>query len=402
MVFLFIAHVACAQTFAPDKNGYVADPKFRQLIKARGYELVGSFDTLRADPLLVIAPFQKNGKWGSIDNHGKVFEKPDQADLSLRYIKGDISNGEEPIGSAPNKGSRPANLRIIFSKYLKNGKYGTHDAAGKEGIPAIYDLVQTYNDSISYVRSGKLYGVFFSDGRPIIPVDYDQVTFSYNKLQLFTVKRDRSYGVIAMDGSIVLPIKYDKIAFDFNFKDLVKVTVDNKTALFTAAGKQLSDFVFDNIGGFTKTGTAIVSVGIGQDRKMGAIDTLGKQVLPAEFQEASYYSSRLFVVSSGKYPDRLSGLVDLHGKPVSAQDYTSIESPGSDGLARVSRGRYPNKKMGIIDSAGNEVIKTNYNSIENFNNGVGCAVGADRMRQGRGDKPQGRNGGAAGLRYDCV
>ena len=373
LVFSFFSHIVDAQTFAPDKYGYVTDSKFRQLIKTRGYELVGSFDTLQLNPLIIVAPFQKNGKWGSIDNHGKLREKPEEADLNARYLKGDISHDDDVNVAAVQPGLRPAAPRVIFTKYLKNGKYGTHDASGKDGIPAIYDLVQPYNDSICYVRSGKLYGVFFSDGRPIIPVDYDLITYAYNKSQLFTLKKDVFYGVIAIDGRMILPVKYDKVVFDYMFTNLIKVTANNKTALFTAGGKQLTDFVFDNISSFTKTGTAMVGVGIGQDRRVGAIDTLGKPLLPANFQEASYYSPKLFMISTGKYPARLSGLVDLHGKPVSAQDYTSIESPGKDGLARVSRGGYPDRKMGFIDSIGNEVIKTNYTSIENFNQ-AGYAV----------------------------
>ncbi|MCO5946657.1 WG repeat-containing protein [Mucilaginibacter flavidus] len=366
-VFLFFVHTACAQIFAPNKYGYVTDPKFRQLIKTRGYELVGSFDTLQVSPLIVIAPFQKNGKWGSIDNHGKVFVKPADADLNARFIKGDVMRDDDEVRLTPNKtGNRPVAPRVSFTKYSKTGKYGTRDVSGREGVPAVYDMVNPFNDSISYVRSGKLYGVFYSDGRPIIPVDYDQVSFSYNKQQLFTVKKDKFYGVIALDGKLVIPIKYDKILFDFTFKDLVKVTLNNKTALFNAVGKQLTDFTFDNLGQFGKGGIAMVSVGIGQDKKMGAIDTLGKQLLPAEFQEASYYSPKLFLVSTGKYPARLSGLVDVHGKPVSAQDYTQIEAPGKDGLAKVSRGSYPDRKSGFIDSTGNEVIKVKYTSLENF------------------------------------
>jgi hypothetical protein len=62
LCFLFaltVCHIAKAQTFDPDKNGHVPDAKFSKLIRSRGYELVGSFDTLQFDPLEVVAPFQK-------------------------------------------------------------------------------------------------------------------------------------------------------------------------------------------------------------------------------------------------------------------------------------------------------------------------------------------------------
>jgi hypothetical protein len=351
-----------AQTYNPDKNGHVSDPKFRQLIKSRGIELVGAFDTLQRNPLIIAASFQKNGKWGRIDNHGKIIEDAKAIDYATnkapREIKGDpfLNEGER---SPYNK---PVTVKkVLFTKYNNNGKWGTHDAAGKEGIPAIYDYLSFYNDSTVNVRTGNQYGAFTVDGKVLVPVAYDGLYYSFGKDQAFVVKKGKLFGVY-FQGKEILPIQYDRIAFDSRFKNLLKVTSNDRVALFSVSGKPLTQFSYTEIRDFSTSGVAMMRTGLIQDAKVGMLDTMGKEILAPTYKEISGFNATLYRTIDGKYPHQTMGLINLKGKPVSQQDYSRIEYL-SNGLARVMR----DSKMGFIDSAGNEVIKPVYTSVEYFN-----------------------------------
>lgn len=365
---LFSFFWANAQTFNPDKNGHVSDPKFRQLIKSRGYELVGSFDTLQRDPLIVAAPFQKNGKWGRIDNHGKVIEDAKSMDYDInegkREIKGDIK-GDTAEHFYLNQGPRhPSSFKFrqaAFSKYSSNGKYGTRDTSGKEGIPAIYDYLAFYNDSIVNVRSGRQAGAFTADGKELVPVNYDNIQYSFSREQIFLVQKGKSFGVFNK-GKEVIPIQYEKISFDSRYKNLLKITANDQMAPFTIEGKQLTPFAYDRIGDFNASGITVFSTGGVQNTKKGLMDSVGNQILPPTYKEIGGFSKKLYRAVNGKYPYEISGLIDFQGKPVGQQDYNRIEYL-NNGVAKVSRG----KKMGFIDSVGNEVIKTDYTTLEYFN-----------------------------------
>lgn len=341
------------------------DAKFKQLIKSRGYELVGAFDTVQRDPLLITAPFQKKGKWGKIDNHGKVVEEAKSTEYVAatpqRDIKGDPFLNESDRGTKYGTPTFPS--KNIFSKFSKNGKHGTRDASEKEGISPIYDQVILYNDSTVYVKNGNLYGVFNANGKPIVPVMYDYITYTSNSSQAFIVKTGKLYGVF-FKGKEIIPVQYDRIGFDYRKKNLIKVTTGDKTALFNLTGAQLTAFSYNQIGDFNATGIATYRIGVSTDAKMGLIDSLGKPVTTREYREIVSFSPLLFKVTDGIYPNQQTGLINLKGKPVSQMDYNQIEYLNK-GVARVTK----DGQIGMIDSTGKEVIKPEYTYLNYFSNG---------------------------------
>ncbi len=73
---LFLTPVCLtAQPFKSDATGYVADRKFHKLIKDRGYQLVGKFDTVQMNPVELRAPVKFKNNWIVINQYGKVVSR---------------------------------------------------------------------------------------------------------------------------------------------------------------------------------------------------------------------------------------------------------------------------------------------------------------------------------------
>lgn len=378
---LFICYFAAGQTFDPDHNGHVSDPKFAKLIKSRGYQLVGAFDTLQFDPLVVVAPFQKNGKWGRIDNHGKVVDEATSMDYAVvvraREVKGDAGEQYEVNTRAYNK------RKVNFIKHSNgSGLYGTRDSLGREGIPTIYqelNIYSVYNDTVAIVGTSGIYGALATNGQQLVPIAYDKVMISFNGSGAFTITKEKLLGVY-YNGREVIPPKYDRISFDNRYKNLVKVTTDsNKTALFNLNGVQLSPFKYSQILDFTKSGIALYRINHGTESKMGLIDTLGKQIGTQEYSDINWFSPTSYVVSNFNNHHQQSGVVNLKDELITHRFYGHIDGL-RNGLARVSSGSYQFTKMGFIDSAGNEVIKPDYTYVDYFNKAGFAVITVDSKR----------------------
>jgi|GEM_PF-3492773 len=348
----FSVYFASAQTFSPDKNGYVADPKFHQLIKSRGYELVTTFDTVQVNPLLIIARFQKKGMWGVIDNHGKVIEEAKStSDITSKPVKGDTY---ENIYPTPSYKKRP------YGAFVTNGKWGAKDALGNETVHPIYDLLSFYDDSIATTRSGRLYGAVTGSGKVLFEPMYESVNYSGGQGKFFIVKKDGHYGVISVAGKELIPLQYDRIANDYISKNALKVTSGNKQALYNAKGVALTGFTYNQIGNFMPGGVAIFKTGESPDIKTGLLDTLGIVRVSAEYTTIEQTGAKtVFKAATGKYPDQQYCLIDASGKVVSAKDYADM-GYFSKGVSRVSRGKYPDKKYGLVDTTGREAVPTKY------------------------------------------
>jgi len=468
---LFSVYFVSAQTFSPDRNGYVEDTKFRQLIKSRGYELVGTFDTIQRKPLVVAARFQQGGKWGMINNYGKVIREVTFVNNSNTPGNQGSSGPSTLSYRVPSEESAAKLRKIPYCTYSLNGKYGTKDTTGKTGIPPVYDriflidgrlavvvldklsglyrasgeeLVPVKYDNVSYspkgrpiyivkkgtsygvlgvggkelipisydgisysenpgylkLRKGALWGICDSTGKTIIPVEYDNVsnysagdvftvkkaTFygafdikgknnlpveynaitSYNnRYQNFIVKKGTGFGVVTAKNEQIIPLQYEMISPDNKYKSLLKVTSGKKIALFTANGQQLTDFVYDLIVGFNTRGLAEFKKGDAPNVKMGVMDTLGKERVPAIYDEIGFLTPNILKVYAGKYPDVKIKLTDWEGNAISQAEYSQVDN-FIKGLAKVAVGKYPDRKFGYVDSSGNEVVKPKYANVEFF------------------------------------
>ena len=96
-----------------------------------------------------------------------------------------------------------------------NGKWGCIDETGKVVIPCKYDNVQEFKDGLATVELNGKYGFIDKTGREVVPCKYDDVALSFSE-GLARVILNGKWGFIDTSGREVVPCKYDYV---LDFKD---------------------------------------------------------------------------------------------------------------------------------------------------------------------------------------
>jgi len=355
VVYCLLFCTTRAQTFVPDKTGYIGDPKFRQLIKAREYFLVGSFDTIQEKPLILAARFMKKGVWGLIDNHGKVLNDP----RFSAFVNPGDSIKKHPEDLRPNKD---------YYICSEGTKQGICDNSGRTCVPIIYDQVDLTKDNIVIVKKGGLSGAFTANGKVLLPIEYQNIWRP--SPNYFVVKKSGYYGVVSLNNKILIPIKYEYVAWSYSSPNIFVIPQGGKEAIFNLQNKQITPFKYDHISGFEKCGVSVFQTKGPKGTKNGLIDTLGNERIAAQYDDIYTTSSLRLITANKKNPNR-AWLMDLNGHIISQHDYVFIGF-FHGGYATVQEGNPNNGKFGIIDSTGKEVIETKYTILNNvlYNCGI--------------------------------
>ncbi len=242
-----------------------------------------------------------------------------------------------------------------------------------------YDRIEWDYDNVLRVASGEKYGLIDLQGNEILTPQYGSIGFfygeyaiaeldgnqsvinqkgkvlytntQYEELEIFgqnllRVRQGRKYGLITFEDKVVFPIDYRYIS---NVGDgfVMAAKDQSRAALFNLAGKQITDFLYQNAGGFAD---GLLNVATEYD-KWGLIDTEGKVVIPINYELLSFFGEGLFTFSKGNK----SGFMDKTGKVVFEGNYESIDG-FSEGLA-FARGE---KFSVFIDQTGKQVIKDKF------------------------------------------
>jgi len=85
-------------------------------------------------------------------------------------------------------------------------KHGAFDLQGKEIIPMEYDYISWYMQSVLFVTKNRRMGVIDETGKIILPVEYDEVTNCGREKIL--IKKDKLMGLIDYTGKVIYPCKY--------------------------------------------------------------------------------------------------------------------------------------------------------------------------------------------------
>lgn len=213
-----------------------------------------------------------------------------------------------------------------LSVYEENGKVGLKDEKGQILIPATYDAIGWSNGKLSLVDevvgykakglwgliniSNKLvtpaeflelipgegsflvakkksdlsrrpsYGIINTSGKTIIPFSYDALRLS--NMRAVVMSRSVTgfnFGLIDLSNKILIPIQYQRIYSLGSLRYAVE-NFENKTAIFSDDGKQVTNFLIDSISSFKKD-YAIVY----QNQRQGLIDRSGEVELEPTYRE---------------------------------------------------------------------------------------------------------------------
>lgn len=291
--------------------------------------------------------FQENGKVGLKDTNGSIliaatFESLGWSDGNFSVIGqvtgyktgqhwGLINLKEQRLTAAEYESLLPSGGdRLIVKKKTEGirSKYGCIDLRGKVTVPLKYDGIQI-------------------NGLRAVVVLHSGLDFRY--------------GLIDLNDREIIPLKYRQIYSVGNFRYRVE-NEDNKFALFTEEGKQLTTFQFSSISLFLQN-LAVVKEGSMQ----GLIDTDGLIAVKPQYREIKLNTTGQ--VSAQRF--NAWRILDTHNN-------TLLQIEGDEVVP--AHGSFQigiEKKFGLLDDQLKIIIPIQYDYLSPFVNGIAIA------RQGR-------------------
>jgi hypothetical protein len=314
-----------------------------------------------------------------------------------------------------------------FATVEKGGKVGVINRLGKWFIPPEYNEIGEFSEGFLYVSKDDIYGYVNNRGHIAIPLQYDQA--SDFRMGMAVVQRDGFYGLIDTLGNTVVNFAYHWIE-PFGESPATRVRYGQKFGLVDRKGNVVLPVEFDALGeysgglylaaqagkyGFLRpTGDTAVALqyeysqqALLQSRfinghakvyqkdpkernaiKVGVIDTSGRKVLPAMFEDVGTWQGPLIAVrkknqwgyvtpvnklaipykydTAEPFGDSLAvtgingklGLIDLKGKTVLPHRFTALACMDSLCLAK-------DEGWGLVSLSGRVVVPMAYQAVEN-------------------------------------
>lgn len=362
LLVLLITHTTIAQTFIPNSNGYVENPKFKEMISQHGYQLVGRFDTIQKKPLIIGANAIKDGKSIMIDPQGHILPQTNRT-VYKSYTPSDVrlsSNSSADISiDAPLEDKNE-----LYETATQNGKIGTQNKATKKaGLPAIYDgLSWLGNGMVTFTKDGNV-GLARIDGTILLTPKYKQINILHDadksKPTFYEVWDGHYFGLINSSCKEVVPLQYGGIYgcdhCDISDNLLNVYTTNGKRGIITKQGKEILPLIYKEI---RPLGSNIFLIKL--NAKVGLADTTGKILIEPSLTYITYdrKSDQLQLSADFK-----QGIADKKGNIIFPAIYDEIH-PIKDGLAIVELGG----KYGVANKNGKMIIDPVYQHLFYTNN----------------------------------
>lgn len=289
-------------------------------------------------------PFRKDGRWGYIDNEGRVVIKPQfikahdfyqgracvQADDKAGYIRTDGSWAFAlPQGA---RAYRPFSEGRAW--FLQSRQFGCVDPDGAVVIPPKYDLADDFSEGLAIVGIGlgprerlgrpaakpARYGVVDRDGHLVLPLQFDSISGFSDGLARVTTFSTATFSYIDRSGKVVLSLD-SGIHDPHRFIKHASTFSDGRALLWydgSAPTKPSGEFIdkrgarvgpqaFEDAWPFSEGLAAVVING-----KLGYINKDAGLVLPPKFDSGTSFHEGLALVSA----DKVFQLIDRSGKTV--------------------------------------------------------------------------------------
>ena len=255
------------------------------------------------------------------------------------------------------------------------GKYGIIDNQGKLAIyPKYSSLLIQKNDQ--FLANGILINAFeqkiaVKDNSVLtMPGDYDKIARLGNGLLL--VSKNELFGCINQTGNVIIPLKYNTLTYQNNL--LIAVCYDNTDETYKCG---VIDFKENQIVPFSQQIDEIkIESGIilyKQDWHWGAFTLQGQVICEPIYDHIVYVAHNLIKVgmdgkdyeSYNEYSNINWGLIDNNGNEILPLEYRAIADKVIDGVVEIRS----NKRIGYVDITGRVLLEPTYKSISEFVDG---------------------------------
>jgi hypothetical protein len=243
-----------------------------------------------------MAVVQQNGKLGYIDALG-TFVVPPRFSEAYRFKDGVAVVGAENdrYGVVDRTG-----LMVLQTYYeeigvsaeklfwvLEDGKYGYVSTNGKWIVPAKYDSAEDFESGFAVVSRDDAFYVIDTLGQEWLRNEGEIRRFGRH----FVLEAEDSLAIVNLSGELLLP--YAEWELGAPDGERIPVVKEGKVGFIGQDGRMLLDLLFDEypevltFGRFKKGHAKMY-----QDRagRFGLIDTLGNWVVPARYNDISFYS----------------------------------------------------------------------------------------------------------------
>lgn len=220
-----------------------------------------------------------------------------------------------------------------LTRFRKGAKWGIVAQSGEEIFPAVFDYVDKFSyDGLAVLYQGDKAGLFSSDCKVYIAPEFEFSKHLQFNWGLMAAMKNGKWGLVDMSGRMVVAANYDEIiplmdVLLTNYLDMQRRLRKNKYGYFSAR----------------------------MGKKWGLIDSLGRTVLPIEYDEEFYCSEDLILARKG----RKDGFVNPSGQVVIPMEY-DIAVPFRRGTSLVMK----NGKWGSINAKGEAVVPPVYESAK--------------------------------------
>ena len=272
-------------------------------------------------------PTYVDGKWGVIDNTGKVIidtkfdemvaipnpEKPvfiyayDVNEETGTYKTKAINEKQEELFKEYERVEAIENYdskqNIWYENNLirvyKNGKYGLIDCDGKVILNAEYDEItslKSVKENLVVKKDNKV-GVVNAIGQIIVPVEYANVELLKEgyKNEYKIVDETGNSGIISTSGTVIVAPAYKDIKY-LGSTEIYAANIDNKWTLINKKGEVLNNSYDDYT--YSKGDYVIVK----QGEKYGIITTSGEVKIEPMYEELNYAFSVYYIAKlNSKY-----------------------------------------------------------------------------------------------------
>ncbi len=221
--------------------GYIKDKKYlinldKKIEKEIDYD---SYSREAENTIMVM----KDGKIGYIDDTGREI-------IPIKYDGGFyFSKYREFVQLKENGMWKLLNLSNLDEKELQysdigeyieglmvveeNGKYGYIDEKGEVKIPISYEIAENFKEGMGVVAKTSGYGVIDKDGNEVLPMIYDSLVIHENYIY---GKKDDKVGIFFKNGKTLLPTSYDRLSFIE--KEIVLFEKDDKVGIIKLDGEE--------------------------------------------------------------------------------------------------------------------------------------------------------------------
>jgi len=374
LLFTLFVLSSVAQPFQADTFGRVKDPAFLQFIKSRNYELVEDFTPVHPDLQMKVAYVWKSRQRLCIDLNGKEFSSKDEAedfhlrDLRQKFLDAQSGYGESFYGEEELK-KDPLRSRFTDIMYAENnlaivkenGFYGIYNLQGIEVVPLDFYSIE-YNDEFDYFtcrrKVSKRYVIYDRNGK-LKSSDLGFFDCEHFNRTLFIIKdkKDGDFGLWNFENNdTVLPLIYEKIDWLLELEDYAEITINpNEKSADDNNNEVIDEEEYEE------------SLRLDDLIMHGMIDTTGKIILEAKYQQIQYAkSSGFFVV---KLNDKF-GVISPQNKQLVPYEYDKLNSLDKSYFSSASClpknllvFQKPNGKTGVMNVNQKTILEPVYDGL---------------------------------------